>query len=247
MTSRRFIRSSQVTSHLLVFVLVASELTGIAYLLSPPSPTRTVTLVESGRFRHREPVIDAKIVDPSIYYTEQAALRPEYAARQRAYWASKIEQTEEWQERQDAWFLATSTTAATRASAPTTGTTEPSATTSTGNVQPSIQWRPSVEQWRPLVTKYAGYYRGTQWQIDHLLGIIRCESVGDATAENPSSGTMGLFQHRPQYWNDRSMRAIGYIGDPWDPEVNIAVGVWLYFTGGYGHWEDCGVWSKSQL
>lgn len=92
----------------------------------------------------------------------------------------------------------------------------------------------SVETWRPLVTKY---FRPLD--VDHVLRIIGCESLGNPSAQNAFSGASGLMQHMPQYWAERSSAA-GYPGgNIWDPETNIAVGAWLLYDapgGGWHHW-----------
>ena len=74
-----------------------------------------------------------------------------------------------------------------------------------------------VEQWRPLVTSIFA-----RWGLDrekcgpagclgpHIndaLTIMWCESRGVPFAVNSSSGTTGLFQHRPRFWPDRVARA----------------------------------------
>lgn len=86
--------------------------------------------------------------------------------------------------------------------------------------------------------------------LHRLLLIIECESNGNPAAVNRSSGTTGLFQHRPRYWSDRGAKAAAVLGFknptltmPYD---NIAVGVWLYKVGGRSHWQSCaGWWSQT--
>jgi peptidoglycan hydrolase CwlO-like protein len=96
----------------------------------------------------------------------------------------------------------------------TTTTTAPSATTTT-----LPTWSPSagVEQWRGLVTEVFGRWgldrtscetrNGIEFcvgpQIDNALRIMQCESSGNPMARNPSSGTSGLFQNHPAYWQGR--------------------------------------------
>lgn len=121
---------------------------------------------------------------------------------------------------------------------PVEGTVPSVASTTTTTAPPrSIEWRPSVERWRGLV---AAYFQPAD--VEHALAIIRCESVGDPDATNPSSGTAGLFQHRPRYWPERSSRA-GWTGaDIYDPEANVAVAAWLVYDSSTGpddpppHW-----------
>ena len=114
---------------------------------------------------------------------------------------------------------------------------------------PEIVYDPSQdsEQWRPLVE-----YVFAEWgldtekcgtgdqagdcigsQVDNEIIIMQCESFGDPTIVNPSSGTTGLFQHRPLYWGDRTARVRSYFPDfatdatPYDPYDNIMVAALL--------------------
>lgn len=51
-------------------------------------------------------------------------------------------------------------------------------------------------------------------------------------------GEIGWFQHRPQFWANRSAWA-GYPGgDIWDPQINTAVAAWMFYNPdfGPGHW-----------
>jgi len=92
-------------------------------------------------------------------------------------------------------------------------------------------WTGDVESWRPLVSTYF-----KPADVEWALAVIRCESSGVPTAWNRSTDDRGLFQHHYRYWADRSTRA-GYAGgDPFDPETNVAVASWLFYTGGASHW-----------
>jgi hypothetical protein len=103
---------------------------------------------------------------------------------------------------------------------PTTTTAPPS----TGNPPPTTTttlptWVPSagVEQWRPMVTEVLNRWglnqttcrtrNGVEFcvgpQVDHALKVMQCESSGNPMARNSSSGTSGLFQNHPAYWQDR--------------------------------------------
>ena len=96
----------------------------------------------------------------------------------------------------------------------------------------------NVEQWRGLVAQY--------WQaadVDFALCLIAFESGGDSNADNPRSSASGLMQHLASYWLERSVKAGWGGASIWDPEANIGVGAWLYYTGGAGHWtvhDKCG-------
>ena len=104
----------------------------------------------------------------------------------------------------------------------------PSVSTPAPATQP---WTGDVEMWRPLVTQYF-----QPNDVEWALAIIQCESSGNPNALHPGSLASGLMQHLQRYWADRSARA-GWSGaSVFDPEANIAVGAWLYYTGGPGHW-----------
>ena len=46
-----------------------------------------------------------------------------------------------------------------------------------------------------------------------------------------------LFQHLGKYWDERSRQAGWYGASIYDPEANIAVAAWLFYTqGGRRHW-----------
>lgn len=112
----------------------------------------------------------------------------------------------------------------------------------------SIQWRSEVERWRSLVARY---FQASE--VEHALAIIRCESVGDPDATNPSSGTAGLFQHRPRFWQERSAAA-GWAGwSVYNPEANVAVAAFLVSSDGWSHWsgrawnvDSCEEWAQAQ-
>jgi len=103
------------------------------------------------------------------------------------------------------------------------------------------------EQWRGLVTTVF-----TQWglhetacgtganagkcigpQIDNALTIMTCESRGLPNIVNYRSGTTGLFQHRPSFWNARTARVRDHFSSfaanttPYNPEHNIMVAALL--------------------
>jgi hypothetical protein len=91
----------------------------------------------------------------------------------------------------------------------------------------------AVEKWRELVEKHFKYQHVT-W----ALNIIACESGGNPSAYNASSGASGLFQHLKKYWADRANKA-GFPGaSAFDAEANIAASAWLLYAPGGGpqHW-----------
>ena len=85
-------------------------------------------------------------------------------------------------------------------------------------------------RWCPMVAAHLDKYTWNNGDLFRLLVYMECESNGDPTATNPSSGTAGLYQHRPQYWAARSTKALGYVGDPYDPHDNVHVALWLVKT-----------------
>jgi hypothetical protein len=125
----------------------------------------------------------------------------------------------------------------------------PATTTTTAHPTSGIVWRPQVERWRGLVDRY---FTGVG-ETEHALAIIRCESVGDPDAVNPSSGTAGLFQHRPELWAARSAAAGIPGADIFDPASNIEVAAWLAHEDGWQHWsgkawgvQGCEEWACQQ-
>jgi putative cell wall-binding protein/murein DD-endopeptidase MepM/ murein hydrolase activator NlpD len=118
-----------------------------------------------------------------------------------------------------------------------------------GGGPPEIVYNPSLgsEQWRPLVE-----YVFARWdlneekcgtgdrsgdcigsQVDNAIIIMQCESFGDPTIVNPSSGTTGLFQHRPIYWEERTTKVRSHFADfptdasAYDPYDNVMVAALL--------------------
>jgi len=110
-------------------------------------------------------------------------------------------------------------------------------------------WSAAREEWRELTTEVLALWGLDEEacdevnfeehcvgpQIEQALDIIVCESWGFPFAVS-SSGTAGLFQHRPQYFADRVASAqaeswvdFDWLADPnaFDPEVNIMVAAYL--------------------
>lgn len=79
-----------------------------------------------------------------------------------------------------------------------------------------------VEEWRSLVEVYF-----TAELVDGALAVMRCESLGDPLAYNPTSGASGLFQFIPSTWAWASPDA-GFSGaSPFEPDANIGSAAWL--------------------
>lgn len=83
---------------------------------------------------------------------------------------------------------------------------------------------PNVEKWRPLVAEYF-----PPSVVDDALSVMQCESGGNPSATNPTSGAAGLFQHLPKYWEGRS-RAAGVAPGTsiYDSRANVRTAAWLY-------------------
>lgn len=87
-----------------------------------------------------------------------------------------------------------------------------------------------------------------EFGVDHrlLAEIIDCESGGDPSAYNRSSGASGLGQHLPRYYPDRA-RAVGYddeLIDPFRPRQNARVSAWLLAQQGTRPWNASkGCWA----
>lgn len=95
-------------------------------------------------------------------------------------------------------------------------------------------WGSGTERWRPWLEIYFH-----PWEIERALAVMRCESLGDPYAVNPSSGASGLFQHMPEYWEERSTRfAWGGYGIM-EVDANIAVAASLVHHEGWHHWRAC--------
>lgn len=94
--------------------------------------------------------------------------------------------------------------------------------------------RKRAEEWRTLVAEYF-----PASQVDKALRVMACESEGNPSARNPTSGAAGLFQHMPQWWDSRS-QAAGFAGaSPYDPRANVGTAGWLWSRDGWGAW-SCG-------
>ncbi len=91
--------------------------------------------------------------------------------------------------------------------------------------------------WRPLVAAHFPAYL-----VEEALAVVWCESTGNPTAYNTSSGASGLFQHLAKYWAARSSKAGVPGADIMDPTANVLVAAWLVRTsleadiGPWAHW-----------
>lgn len=122
--------------------------------------------------------------------------------------------------------IATSELAATLASDESTATTDPGAGTADGTIASEAGWLSEV-QVRALVTKYF-----KPEDVNTAVRIAWCESRFDPEAINLRTGAVGLFQHLPQYWEERADSA-GFTGaDATDPEASTAAAAWAVYDGG---------------
>ena len=117
-----------------------------------------------------------------------------------------------------------------------------------------IPWTPVVEpvpevwgwhtdRWTPIVEEALEDY-GLESELDTFMRVLWCESKGRPYAVNPTSGTSGLMQHMPQYWDWRAEEA-GFAGySVFNPVANIFASVWLLALPdivGWKHWECYGL------
>lgn len=86
----------------------------------------------------------------------------------------------------------------------------------------------NVEQWRSLVAAY--FPAGS---VDHALAVIKCESGGNAWADNPTSSATGLFQIMATLWGP----AYGYTtAQLFDPAINTMIAADLHAKNGWRDW-----------
>lgn len=68
--------------------------------------------------------------------------------------------------------------------------------------------------------------------VNRAVRIAWCESRFDPTSVDLRTGGVGLFQHLPQYWEERTVKA-GFPGaEPTDPEASVAAAAWAVYHGG---------------
>lgn len=116
------------------------------------------------------------------------------------------------------------------ASTPTTlpgGSEDTSTIKATGTIAaPSTGWLSEV-QVRALVSLYF-----KPADVNRAIRVAWCESRFDPQATNLRTGGIGLFQHLPRYWEERSNNA-GFAGaEMTDPEASVAAAAWEVYNGG---------------
>ncbi len=121
------------------------------------------------------------------------------------------------------------------ASSPTQGATpdsanevaasSPGSDSSPGTISDASGWLSQVEV-RALVSKYF-----TPRDVNRAVRVAWCESRFDPNSVDLRSGAIGLFQHLPKYWQERSGSA-GFPGaDPTDPVASTAAAAWEVYHG----------------
>ncbi|MGA8039852.1 MAG: transglycosylase SLT domain-containing protein [Acidimicrobiia bacterium] len=96
---------------------------------------------------------------------------------------------------------------------------------SPGTMSDASGWLSQVEV-RALVSKYF-----TSRDVNRAVRVAWCESRFDPNSVNLRTGAIGLFQHLPKYWDERSTNA-GFPGaDPTDAEASTAAAAWEVYHG----------------
>ena len=86
---------------------------------------------------------------------------------------------------------------------------------------PSVRGGDPAERWREVVSVYP-------WDADTAIAIVRCESRGDESAVNETSGAQGLFQVLPQTWQRLANTIHGTWVSLLDGQVNTRTAFALY-------------------
>ncbi|MCI0425620.1 MAG: transglycosylase SLT domain-containing protein [Actinobacteria bacterium] len=104
---------------------------------------------------------------------------------------------------------------------------EPVETVAAGTIAtPGTGWLSEVEV-RALISLYF-----EPADINRAVRIAWCESRFDPASANLRTGGLGLFQHLPQYWEERAANA-GFSGAAQtDPEASVAAAAWAVYQGG---------------
>jgi len=91
-----------------------------------------------------------------------------------------------------------------------------------------------VEQWRELVS---GYFPPEQ--VGMALCVIRGESGGNPTADNPTSTAAGLWQFIKSTWDAQALALGGPSYDSgavYDPVIATEYAAYLWGQSGWGPW-----------
>lgn len=192
-------------------------------------------------------VVEERTVDTDSARARLRTVRAEwdrFQAEQAAAAAEEIRRQEAEREASAGGGTTTSTAGQTGGSSGGAGST----TTTT-----TIAWNPGAgtAQWRSLVDEVFANWglnatscetrNGIEFcvgpQVDNAMKVIQCESNGNPMAVNSTSGTAGLFQNHPAYWQSRvnfirshhSDKAPNLPADAsmFNPEHNITVAAFL--------------------
>jgi hypothetical protein len=103
------------------------------------------------------------------------------------------------------------------------------AATSNGTIASDTSGWLSEVQVRALVNEY---FKAED--VNTAVRVAWCESRFDPKSVNLRTGAVGLFQHLPQYWENRAAEA-GFPGaDATDPKASTAAAAWaVYNEGGW--------------
>jgi hypothetical protein len=93
-------------------------------------------------------------------------------------------------------------------------------------VDPDTGWLSEVEV-RALVSLYFDPV-----DVNKAVRVAWCESRFDPESTNLRTGGIGIFQHLPQYWEERAEEAGFARAEPTDPEASIAAAAWAVYQGG---------------
>jgi hypothetical protein len=153
-------------------------------------------------------VLDERTADTDSARARLQTVRAEWDRFQAEQAAAAAEEVRRQEEGRQASVGGSTTT--------TAGNTGGGSSTSTTT---TVAWNPGAgtAQWRPLVEGVFANWglngsscetrNGIQFcvgpQVDNGMKVIQCESNGNPMAVNPNSGTAGLFQNHPAYWQSR--------------------------------------------
>jgi hypothetical protein len=98
---------------------------------------------------------------------------------------------------------------------------------STGTIASDASGWLSQVQVRALVSRYF-----TAEDVNKAVRVAWCESRFNPSSTNLRTGAVGLFQHLPKYWEERTENAGFPNADPTDPEASTAAAAWAVYNGG---------------
>lgn len=85
------------------------------------------------------------------------------------------------------------------------------------------------------------------WDLLHALLVVECESNGDPYAndhwqdDGRSKYPLGVWSHINWYYEERSMKFLGFVIDPYDVREASMLAARLVYedSRGWGHWQSC--------